>query len=897
MPVHSLTTMIESADIVIVGNGIAGITAALEARRLSPEMRISIITAQSHPTIKTPILKQFATGKLSREQLLVYPAGTEPAQHIHVINARVEKIKSQDKFVCLGNGQGFGYGALLLATGSTPVGLPEHLPGRDFDGVLTPHRLNDYLDLRRRLKEVKEAAVIGGGIHAIETVMSLLQSGIQIHWFIRGERFLPRMLDRQASTVVLESSRRAGARVYTETEAVGIVGKVGAVAGVVTNHGKMIPCQMVLACTGTAPLTTLADSCDVPLRQKHGILVDDQLHTSVHDIYAAGDVAALENPQTGIYERRAHWHAATLQGRVVAAALTGHEGAINRAPTTPFGVTWHATDLGKLSLLTIGNPLNEAEGVECLTDSGKGNYRRLAVSDDRLIGYLSLGSSQPDSLAIKRIIDEELPIGNIKKALLKGDFDARQYFSQQRFGTLHTMITTGKLAEVPTGKLALTIRASAGLTRASADPAKASAGLTGAPAGSSSAPTGPTRVPAGLTRAPARGAPTIDSLDSLSEQAFRTTEPLLPVLTGNSKDTVPDNELLGQESQQAKGYSPIIKSFKSLMSSQPEPTRWVVPKILPEGLIVLSGKQKIGKSWLGLALGLGVACGGIVLGSLKVKRGDVLYLALEDNEHCLQSRLSKLMMPGASPPDGFEYAIGWSRMDSSGVTALEAWIVSHPHARLIIVDSWIQVKPLASQQANTSGYESDYEALIRLKQLADTYHLCILVHLHVYKAATTHSVEELQATTAIAACADGFLTLKQAPSERYATLVGSGREYQDVKLALVFDDGTWKIAEKTPTYVHTLSKERRAIIDTLNENDKPMRPKEIALALGKLDGTIRKMLHEMKASDLIQTTNEGYISLIPKDVDMLNNADNASNGGNNDEDITVYEQLEYVKSY
>ena len=238
-------------------------------------------------------------------------------------------------------------------------------------------------------------------------------------------------------------------------------------------------------------------------------------------------------------------------------------------------------------------------------------------------------------------------------------------------------------------------------------------------------------------------------------------------------------------------------------------------------------------------------------------------------------------------------------MDSDGVTALEAWIISHPHARLVIIDSWIKVKPLTRQPGAVS-YDGDYAAFTRLKHLADTYHLCILVQFHLYKAVTAHSFEELQATTALAACADGFLTLKRTPHELYATLNGIGRDYsQDVELALVFNDGAWKISEKTPARVHTLSKERRAIIDTLNERNKPMRPKEIALALGKLDGTIRKMLHEMKASDLIKATNEGYISLIPNDIDMLSNGngDNASNGGNSYEGITVQGHWEYAKSY
>src|SRR5260370_20126247 len=88
-----------NAEIVIVGNGITGLTAAVEARRLSPNKRIVIITEQNHPTINTPALKQFAIWKLTREQLLPYPAGTERAQRNHIIQARVEEIQSQSNFV------------------------------------------------------------------------------------------------------------------------------------------------------------------------------------------------------------------------------------------------------------------------------------------------------------------------------------------------------------------------------------------------------------------------------------------------------------------------------------------------------------------------------------------------------------------------------------------------------------------------------------------------------------------------------------------------------------------------------------------------------------------------------------------------------------------------------
>lgn len=430
---------LDSADLVIVGNGIAGLTAAVEARRLEPDQSIVVLTRQSHPTINTPALKQFAIGKVTREQLLAYPAGTERAQRIHIVNARVEEIRAQEKYLSLTGGRGFGYGSLLLATGSEPTGLPPDVPGRDFDGVLTLHRLHDYLDLRRRLPEVEEAVVIGGGSHAVETVMGLLYWGIQVHWLIRSETFLPRMLDKDASEMVLEGMRHAGAKIYTKTEVLGIIGRVGLVAGVMTTQQQMLPCQLVLVCTGTAPIAELAQRCDLPIKCQQGILVDDQLRTSVRDIYAAGDVAALRDPLTGKYAPRAQWHAAVLQGRTAAAAMTG-AGEPER-----FGVTWHATRLGDLSMLTVGSPLGWPENTEPLTYRKKNSYCRLLLVDDRLVGYLSLGAMQPDSLAIKRIIDEGLSVREITKELLHGKFDARAYFSRKRSYAAHKMLSTGQM--------------------------------------------------------------------------------------------------------------------------------------------------------------------------------------------------------------------------------------------------------------------------------------------------------------------------------------------------------------------------------------------------------------------------------------------------------------------
>src|SRR5918995_4663655 len=127
---------------------------------------------------------------------------------------------------------------------------------------------------------------------------------------------------------------------------------------------------------------------------------------------------------------------------------------------------------------------------------------------------------------------------------------------------------------------------------------------------------------------------------------------------------------------EATGVSRILKNAvratELLAIEFPEP-RWIVPGIIPEGTTILAGKPKMGKSWL-------------ALGTKRVERGAVLYLALEDNPRRLQSRLKKLLAGGAAP-EGLELATEWPRLGDGGLDALEAWLNTHPDARLVVIDT------------------------------------------------------------------------------------------------------------------------------------------------------------------------------------------------------------------
>jgi predicted ATP-dependent serine protease len=143
---------------------------------------------------------------------------------------------------------------------------------------------------------------------------------------------------------------------------------------------------------------------------------------------------------------------------------------------------------------------------------------------------------------------------------------------------------------------------------------------------------------------------------------------------------------------------PVIRTAKELFSLQLPEVKWIVLKILPQGLIILAGKPKIGKSWIVLHIALSVSLGGVALGSVDVEKGDVLYLALEDTERRLKDRLNKLLS-GGIPPDNFYYCTNdWGRLPEAGVR-IEKFLDEHKDTRLIVVDTLQKIRPPSKKGA------------------------------------------------------------------------------------------------------------------------------------------------------------------------------------------------------
>jgi len=179
-----------------------------------------------------------------------------------------------------------------------------------------------------------------------------------------------------------------------------------------------------------------------------------------------------------------------------------------------------------------------------------------------------------------------------------------------------------------------------------------------------------------------------------------------------------------------KSWREQIMTAKDLQHRDFAPVSYVIPDLVPEGLSLLVGRPKLGKSWMALDMCLAVSCARFCLGERKPAEGDVLCCALEDNSRRLRRRIDRLLPPKSHAwPERLMLATEWRRLDKGGVDDLQEWAESVPKPRLIVLDTLAGVRPIRQQ----NGYMEDYESVVTLHRLANKTGIAILVLHHTRK--------------------------------------------------------------------------------------------------------------------------------------------------------------------
>ncbi len=309
-------------------------------------------------------------------------------------------------------------------------------------------------------------------------------------------------------------------------------------------------------------------------------------------------------------------------------------------------------------------------------------------------------------------------------------------------------------------------------------------------------------------------------------------------------------DYVGEALGQSKTWRDGLITAKDLQTKTFAPVRIIVPSLIPEGVTIVAGKPKIGKSWLSLDICLAVAGNRFVLGETKPVQGDVLYLALEDNQRRLKKRTDKILQSAAAP-DSLEMHTEWRRVDQGGLEDIEAWCKEHPKRRLISIDTLAMIRPIVGR--SEQAYTADYRAIEGLRKLAGQYQVGIVLNHHLRKASSEDDAfDDVSGTLGLTGAADTIIVMKRQSG--MAKVFVRGRDIEEAEFAAEFNKETcrWRLVGAADDVFR--SHERQTILAALKDAGRPMSVPELMAVTERHDRhALYNLLYKMaKAGEVTQ---------------------------------------------
>lgn len=315
--------------LVIIGNGIAGVSCAQAVRRLRPEARITLVSAESAHHFSRPALMYLYMGHLRWPDVQPFEDWYWPENRLELVHDRATHLDAAQRLVHLAATPPLRYDALLLATGATTRYYD--WPGQHLRGVQGLVSKADVELMAASTRDVQQAVVVGGGLIGVELAEMLRSRHIGVTMLVRDAHYWGSVLPAEEAALVAAQLRRHGVQVRYGTELAEVLGDAeGRVRAVRTRAGEELPCQWLGVATGVRP--NLALAADTAIETDQGFLVDDFLQTSVPGIFAAGDCAQRRQPPPGEAAIEPLWYTGRMQGETVAHTICGQPTRYQRGP-------------------------------------------------------------------------------------------------------------------------------------------------------------------------------------------------------------------------------------------------------------------------------------------------------------------------------------------------------------------------------------------------------------------------------------------------------------------------------------------------------------------------------------------------------------------------------------
>lgn len=396
-------------SVVVIGNGIAGVTAAEHVRRAHPDCAIHIVGREAHVLYNRMGISRLIYGRSAMQGLYLLAEQWYDEHRITAwLNTHATQIDLDKRAVVLGTREVLTFDRLILAMGSASS-VPR-IAGFGRPGTFVLREASDAIQIRAYAQKhgAQTAIVAGGGVLGLEAAHALHELGLRVQVLNRGGGILSKQADACSGQMVADYLGRLGIAMVYEADTESLPGE-GPVDQVLLKDGRTLRCDMFLMCVGIRPNADLAMAAGLEVNR--GVIVDDQMRASAPDVFAAGDVAEHHDQVLGL------WPAAVRQAEIAASnALGSHEAIEWELPVTILkGVGVELTSVGRI------HPEGDDEAIVA-EDAERFSYRKLVLSDGKAVGAVIVGhpgDARLAAAAVKR--HAEIPEGS-RDGLRQGDW-------------------------------------------------------------------------------------------------------------------------------------------------------------------------------------------------------------------------------------------------------------------------------------------------------------------------------------------------------------------------------------------------------------------------------------------------------------------------------------------
>lgn len=365
---------------VILGNGVAGLSAAEAIRERNGTCAVIMISDEPYLSYNRPMLTKSLSSLKSADEIAIHDSGWyESNRIVNKLGARVEKLEPDTKTILMGDGSRQRYDKCIYALGSECYIPP--ITGADKPEVVAVRRMADVLKIRALSQKVRNTVVIGGGVLGLEAAWEMHRNGSRVTVLEVADRLMVRQLDDAAGELIANIIVDAGIDFRVNAKITEIIGD-GSVTGVKLEDGTVYPADLVIISAGVRPNTAIAK--DAGIEVDRSVVVNERMETSLDGVYACGDCAQYNGVNNAI------WTQAVEMGRIAGANAAGETVTYKPVPASlSFGgmntSLFAAGDNGR----TPGMHYKTAE----VRDPANKIYEKYYFADDGLVGAILIGDT------------------------------------------------------------------------------------------------------------------------------------------------------------------------------------------------------------------------------------------------------------------------------------------------------------------------------------------------------------------------------------------------------------------------------------------------------------------------------------------------------------------------